>query len=323
MENQIITLEEVEQKVVQATTFEQTVAYLTELVAKSKDFVVTDFTDKAQLETLKRYRIDLRKVEIAVEDRGKDMRDIFTKVNKGIFAKQRELTGITSPEIARLAAMEEQAQAAVLRQERLERLPARKERLDALSDGVEAIDDELMEMDSNQFEAYYNKRVADKLEAERLRQEAARKEADAKAAEERRKLDEAADAARKAEQERIDKANRELAEAQAKVDAERKELERQKNEADQKEKDRIAAQEAARAKAEQDKLASEAKAEADKEAAILAELMRPDKEKLIAFADSLDALVFPELTTNFAIKVLEQVKILLIKVAVYIRKNLE
>lgn len=210
-------LDEMGQEVRKITKFEQTVESLKEMVAESTKIEVTDLKDKKQLDVVKRSRIDLRDMEIAIEKRGKGYRDVFNAVNKEILAKEKELKEITSPEIERLKKIEAEAKELVIIEERKAKMPARKERLMSIDDSGCYIcaDEYLLEMDANAFETYYNNCVANKNERSRIA------------------LEEKAEADRKAEQARIDA---ERAELEAEKEAERKRKEKEEEERKEKER---------------------------------------------------------------------------------------
>ena len=125
-----------------------------------------------------------------------------------------------------------------------------------------------------------------RIENERLKAEAA--EAARKAAEEKKKADEEAAALREkiAEQERAEK---------------------QRKEAEEAAKKKAAEEEAARQKAE---------AEAAKKAAAA-----PDREKLLKFADLVDGLLTPELSSDEAVEIATNARGLLDKVVAYINSK--
>jgi unconventional prefoldin RPB5 interactor 1 len=236
-----LTLTEVQDGVRKLTKFEQTKEELETMVETSRLLKVEDVRDKDKVAIVKAKRIELRKIEIAIEKRGKEYRDVFNAVNKEIIGKEKELKAITSPEIERLTAIEDEAEAVALREKREAMLPVRKERLLALdADGFYVKDDEmLLDMDADAFEKFYNECSADKNEKVRIAQE------------------EKAEADRKAEQERLDKERAELEAEKARIAKE----EEEKAEKARKEKEA----EDAKRKAEQDKLDEEKrKLEADR-----------------------------------------------------------
>jgi len=249
----------------QLEKFDPTVAQLTELVEKTKGLNVADLKDKAQLETVRQSRIELKKTRVAIEKYGKSLRDDANKFAKAVIAKEKELIGIIEPEEDRLKAIEEEAEKLAIREERLEKLPARKERLATIGDDVEISDEDLLLMDANDFEAYFNARTADKLNADKLKAEEDQRAKD----EEARKANEA----KEAEIAEREKAAREKEEANAREEARLKaekearereeaarEEERAKAEAEAKKKE----EDARRAKEEAEKAEAEEKARLEK-----------------------------------------------------------
>ncbi len=248
--------------------FDPTVAELTALVDQTKDLTAVDLKDKVQLEKVRTSRITLKKTRVQIEKFGKALRDDANKFASAVIKKEKELIGIISPEEDRLKAIEEEAEQLAIIEERREKLPARKERLAALADGVEVSDDDLLLMDSVQFEAYYNNRVADKNEKVRLQAEADQRVRD----EEARKENER----KAAEIEAREKAAKEKEEANAREEARLKaEKEAREREEAAREEERVKAAKAAeeakqaeiRAKEEADKKAAEEKARLEKKEA--------------------------------------------------------
>lgn len=245
--------------------FDPTVAELTALVDQTKDLTAVDLKDKAQLELVRTSRITLKKKRVQIEKFGKALRDDANKFAKAVIEKEKELIGIISPEEDRLASIEEEAEQLAIREERMEKLPARKDRLAALEDGVAVSDDELLLMDSVQFEAYYNARVADKNEKDQLQAEADQRKRD----EETRLENERKAAELKARED----AAREKEEANAREEARLKaEKEAREREEAAREEERVKAAKAAeeakqaeiRAKEETDRKAAEEKAKRER-----------------------------------------------------------
>ncbi len=145
------------------------------------------------------------------------------------------------------------------------------------------------------------------LQAERDKAEKARKEAEAKAAEEKRKADEKLAFERKKAEE--------LAEKERKIAAEKLRIEQEKAAKLQAE---IKAKKEAEIRAKKE---AEAKAEAELKARQLAEKKAkaaPDKEKLIAFSQTLKGLNIPEMKTDEGVKILIDIQVLMQKLTNYI-----
>lgn len=250
--------------------FDPTEAQLREMVSKTSGLTATDLKDKAQLEVVRKARIELKKTRVAIEKYGKGLREDALKFQKAVIAKEKDLIGIIEPEEDRLAAIEEEAEKLAIREERLEKLPQRKERLAALEDGVEVSDEDLLLMDSTQFEAYYNSRVADKNERVRLQQEADQRARD----EEARKEQERKDAELREREEAAAKKEQELKAEEARLAAEKDAREREER---AREEERVAAEKRAQEAKEAEKRAAEEAAR--KEAEAKAKRERADKYK--------------------------------------------
>lgn len=238
--------------------FDPTEAQLREMVSKTAALTATDLEDKGQLEVVRKARIELKKTRVAIEKYGKSVREDALKFQKAVIAKEKDLIGIIAPEEDRLAKIEEEAAELAVRKERMERLPERKQRLAALGDGVEIPDEDLLLMDSTQFEGYFNSRVADKNEKARLkaeedqrkRDEEARKEQDRKDAElkERERLAAEKEEANKREAERLEQEKIAREREEKARQEERERLEREEKE--RKDREKREADEAAKKEAE-------------------------------------------------------------------------
>jgi len=311
-----LVIKEVENKVVEITKFDVTKQQLEELVTESKKIVVTDYRDKTQVALATKSCKELRDIEIDIEKKGKSYRDVFTKVNRGIKGKQDELLGVTNPEIERLKEIKDKAEEVRINDERLAKLPERRERIDSIGSSFETTDALLLALNDSDFESHYNICLHDKLETDkqaaeekRLADEAKLEAERAKLAEDKRLADE--EAARKAQeaQDAVDAEAKRVADeveakrvaAQAIIDAEnakiaadRKKLEDEKADIERQKQLRAAEQKAADdAVARAEQKAKERKAE---EARL--EALKPDKEKLVAYADALVLVKKPEVETG-------------------------
>ena len=220
MSKEIIKIDEITKTVSDLTKFDITCEVLKKEVKKTADITVDNLEDKVQIERVKRGRIDLRNIEIDIEKQGKSYRDVFTKVNKDIMAKQKELLAITNPELDRLKDFEEKAKAIEIRKERELVLPYRKEKLAEVDNITD--DEALLEMDDKQFGEYLMLKTEDKNEKERLVKEEADREAQKQI-----EIKEAEANAVKETEERIkaeakEKEAQEKAEADEKIEAEKR-----------------------------------------------------------------------------------------------------
>lgn len=224
--------------------FDPTVAELTAMVEVTKNITATDLKDKEQMAVVRENRITLKNARVRITKIGKELREDALNFQKAVIAKEKELIGIIEPEEARLADIEEQARLQAVREERLEKLPARKERLDQIE--ASYTDEQLLDMDSEQFEAFFNQKMSEHNENVRIQNEKIQKELQDKIDAENARIQEE----QRAEQERI---LAEQKEAQDKLDADRKALEE--------EKERI---EAERLKLEKEKADEKARVEQEK-----------------------------------------------------------
>jgi len=225
MSKEIIKIDEITKTVSDLTKFEITCEDLKKEVKKTSDITVDNLEDKVQIERAKRGRIDLRNIEIDIEKQGKGYRDVFTKVNKDIMAKQKELLEITSPEVSRLKDFEDKAKAIEIRKEREKLIPYRVGKLNEVDNITD--DETLLEMDDKQFGEYLMEKTEEKNEKERLAKEEAEREI--------QKQKEIKEAEANAKKEAEEKAEKEKVEAKKLADAE---IERLKQEA----KDKVEAE---------------------------------------------------------------------------------
>lgn len=230
--------------------FSPTIAELQKLVEETKGVTVSDFTNKAQLKLVKDSRLKLRDARLSITKAGKAIREDALKFQKAVVAKEKELVGIIEPEEERLGALEDRAEKEREVNDRKELLPRRRERLVAADPQINVTDESLLELDGAQFESFLNEVVAAKNERDRQALDVKRKEDDAKAEEERRKL----------------------AEGQAKLEAEKAEVQHKKDLAEAEERGRKEAADKkeredkeAKDKTERDRVAAEATAKTEKE----------------------------------------------------------
>ena len=142
--------------------FNPKLAELQALAETSKALDLTDIKEVCQT------RIQLKNARVEITKTGKAMRDDANKFATAVIAREKELIGIIKPEEERLSEAEEAAKQTKERESRKGLLPHRIERLTAIGDGIVVSEDELLEMDGPVFEAYINRRLAQKNEADRL-----------------------------------------------------------------------------------------------------------------------------------------------------------
>lgn len=198
-------------------SFDPTIEKLNALVLESSHLKEIDLENPAQLEQVKRARLNLRSARVSIEKGGKAFRDDAIKFQRAVLEKERSLIAIISPEEDRLAMIEKQAKIAEERKLRLAQVPERRARLESL--GLTTKESFITDMDSVAFEQHINALVAEKNEADRLALEKQRKEKEAELDERERALREQED---KADQERREKEAAERA-----VEEERQHVERE------------------------------------------------------------------------------------------------
>lgn len=250
--------------------FDPNIAELMAMVETTKNLTATDLEDKGQLAIVKENRIVLKKARVKIEKAGKAAREDAVKFQRDVLAYEKKLIAVIEPEEDRLAAIEEEAEKLAIRKERIEKMPARLERIEkaGLSFFHDKTEEEMLELDANAFEAYFNELGARKVQYDKDQEEIKRQEA--------AKILEEENAKKKAEQDAKDK---ELAEREAKIKEEEqriaheKEVEQAKKDTEERlkkeaEEKRIADEKAAKEKAEKEaaeKKAADAKLAKDKE----------------------------------------------------------
>lgn len=157
-----------------------------------------------------------------------EARKEFNALSKGVIQVQNLVLAEFTPEEDRLIAMDKTEKERLLKEARLEALPAKRERITTA--GISFTDEEILAMDDADFEIEYNVRLGAKLEADRIadqqRRDAEQAEIDRQKAEIQAQKDEAEriEAARAEERERAAEALRiakETAEREAQESAER------------------------------------------------------------------------------------------------------
>lgn len=238
--------------------FNPTKAELLVLADKAKGLVINGIDDMEGYQLVHKQRMELKNTRVQITKLGKSYREEAIAFQKAVIEKEKELVGIIEPIELDLQSKQDTID---LEKEKLQRaalLPERKFKLVAVN--VEMSDDEILGMDDNQFEAFYNQKNGELLQARELRIKA-----------EQEKID--TENKRIADEKRIEEAKKEAeakAKEQAAKDAELAKLkaEQEKEAAVQAERDRQAREEAAKAKVEADKIvkekAEQAKLESEK-----------------------------------------------------------
>lgn len=138
--------------------FDPTLAKLHEMVAETEGITATDLKDKAQLKAVRESRITLKTARVQIEKAGKAAREDALKFQKDVIAYEKKLIGVITPEEDRLGLIEEEAEKLAIREDRLAKMPARIERIQTVGLTIfhDKTEEEMLELDANGFEAYFN-----------------------------------------------------------------------------------------------------------------------------------------------------------------------
>jgi len=319
--------------------FEKRKEELTVLAEKAHGLKITSLDDNSMIKSVSATRKELKAARIEIEKEGKSMRDPLTAISKHIKAKEDELVAIIEPtekellqEEKWLEAEKEKIRMAAEDAEKA-RIQNRIDRLSAFGFAIEysvitTIDDVTFDMVLQNAKAEHLKDVAAKEDEKRLQKIAEDKlEADSKELEELRKQQAEA-------QKIIDESNariqKDQAEKEAAIELERKKIdaERQAQEAERQriiEMEQVAEQARLKwiedakkevEKKQQDEIA--AQKEIERQAAL-----RPDKEKLQSFSDSLSNLKTPIVNNENAQNVVNEIQIMINKMQAHIIKKIK
>lgn len=323
--------------------FDPTAAELTKIADEAKSIVIKDYNDKEGIALADEMRKKLKTARVQIQKTGKEMREEAVNFQRAVIAKEKELVAIIEPveqEIKqKLDEIEKQKE---IEQRKLV-LPDRRSQVEQL--GFEPDDEQLLQMDSEQFADFIRGKKEERLELDRkafeeerikkAQEEAERKAAEeAKLAEERRKIEEEkaliAEEQRKIDEaKRINEARKEAEErarkeAEARAQEEKERAEREKKEAEerarQEERDRIAAEQA---EVERKRKEAEEKKAAEEAEKARQEALRPDKDKMLAFAKTLSDIEVPQCATEKGQAFARMIKEELNEIANKINNNIE
>ena len=273
------------------------------LIAASRQIVVTDATQVTEMRAARTARLKLREIRTAAEKRRKEMKEDSLRMGKAIDNVAKTIAMLTEPEEARLEEAEkfaeraEAARKASLRSSREELL--RPFNIDTSYYDLGSMPDVTFAglLESTRIAHEAKIAAAKKAEDDRIAETKAKAEEDARIRAENERL----------RQERADQAARHAkkqAEAEAKLRAEREA--REKLEREQREREQ----------AEAKKKAAEARAA--KKAA-----MAPDADKLRALARDLSAVKRPQMATEEGEAALQNLLAMVSQVVVRIRESAE
>lgn len=301
------------------------------ILANYQSIIVTDETQTDLMKEAGEKRKALKKIRTGVEDKRKKLKESINVQAQAIDGVARYIKDTIQPAEEYLELQEKFAEvkaaerAAKLKTDRIEQLSQYTDNLSIYSfdDMNQLTFDALLKELKDAYEARLARAEADRLEALRLEKERAAEQerirleneklrAEAEAAEIQRAIERKAEANKQAEAQAI--ADKKLSEANAAAQAEREK--REKAEAEQR------AQEAAVAKEKADVAAEEAKLKADQDAAELAALLAPDKDKLLSFSHALEMIrtqKLPAVKTKQAQDVVQLIDEMLVKMQTIIK----
>ena len=303
------------------TKFNITDIAISELRDRYMGLTIKDLDDKEGLKAVHEARMDVKAKRVEVTKTGKGLREEANAYNKAVIAEEKRIVAMLEPIEAYLDAEEKKItdeKERIKNEARLKEEARIKERTDRLFamgmtwNGVAyvalefTLPQELMKAATDeQFETFCEK-ISGAITAEAERQET-KKRLEAAALAEAARLQEEVNKL-KAEKEAAEKAERDRIEAAEKSERDRIAEEKRKEEL---EKAKAAAAEKATAEAIA-KAAREAKEKADAEAKAKKDAERkaaraPDKEKLLVLANQIDAIKFPELKTEEAKDILQDI----------------
>ena len=298
----------------QAVAYAITDATIAEWADRYMALRVDGVDDSEGLKTVHEARMAVKRTRVGIEHRRKELKAEALEYGRVVDTEARRLTAMISPVEEHLQAEESRVteERARLKAEKIERERAEVQaRVDELAEhGATVAFHAVAAMSSDEYYAAVH--AAEKAQQDKC-------EAEAAAEAERAKLQAEADARHHAEQEQLDRERAQAEAERAKLQDERAKLDRVRTEqeaeakrlADEKaaaerkiELDRARVEAAAQAKREAEDRArqeiEDAKAREEAAAAAKArvEALRPDQEKLDAFADAVVALVVPELNDH-------------------------
>jgi len=195
--------------------FNPKVAELETIANKAKKLTVSDLHNTSEVAIVKEKRIELGKVRRSIEETGKALRSDAIVFQKEVLKRERELILIISPEEDRLKQIETDSKKLLIREDREKLLPERCEKFRVA--GLEVGDNDLLEMDDNDFVVFYNEKLSEKLEDDRI-----------KAEEEKAEEEEKKNKKERLAQDKIDKAQDKIDEEKRKIEQDKRDIEHEK-----------------------------------------------------------------------------------------------
>lgn len=149
--------------------FNPTIAELKELAEEASKLEMPALGDIAAIETIKEFAKRLQKSRTSVTKKGKELREEANKFNKAVLGREKELLEITVPQEDRLKSFLSEIERQEVLESRKAFLPARRAEMDEL--GASVTDDELLQMDSGRYMEFSNGIKQEKLDKERAQLE--------------------------------------------------------------------------------------------------------------------------------------------------------
>jgi len=319
--------------------YDVNLAQIAKLKAEYMPLVITDLADKEQFEAVHAGRMTMVKVRTTIEKARVRQKASALKYGRDVDAAAKELLTESEPVEAHLQAEEDKV---INEQKRLEAEAAEIEkakiqkRVDALfAYNVILPYMDVATMSDEEFENLRQK-SEEAWSAEKVRladEEAARIQKDKELADERAELDRRVaqqvkidkeqankEKALRIEREKFEKEKKKAQEAKEKAELEAKEkVEREKREAEAK----VKAEKDAAEKIEREVREAKEKEIAEKAETARQEGLKPDKEKLIAWAESIASHVVPEVHSPEARVIVENAEMALISVSEVITRKAE
>lgn len=197
--------------------FNPTKAEVTALVGKYKDLKIEGVEDKKGYMAVDDARKELKKVRVQISKDGKELRAEAVAFQKAVLKKEKELIALVEPTELELTAKQDEIKEEIARLKRVDSLPSRKARIKSIE--IEVSDDELLSMDDEAFDAFFNEKHAEYLQEKERKQQDQRDKLDA----EKKDLEDAKLELEKEKQRQVDlEVARKEAAANAKKEAEEK-----------------------------------------------------------------------------------------------------
>lgn len=138
----------------QPILFDPSIDELQKIVLATSQITAEDLSDDTQLAVVKETRIQLRDARVAIQKKGKSMREDALKYQKNVITREKELIAIIEPEEIRLSEIEEKASQIRVRGAREALLPMRQEQLVPYAGMIQISNDDILDMDNDQFVSY-------------------------------------------------------------------------------------------------------------------------------------------------------------------------